>query len=468
MCMRNSKSLADQLLNLLGGSDNVVSVTHCATRLRPQVKDHTLVEVGKIEKLDEIAGVINKDSGFQIIIGTNVGDIYEEFISLWKSEEVTDNNTKSTKTSSDDRKYSHWFNDFVSLVVSIFSPLLPLLAGAGLLRGFTILANELGILPTESTTNLILTLSATSVFYFLPILVAITSAKRFDTSPYIAVAVLGALIMPEFIDLVEGNGGNTVKYFGIAIPVFNYTSQIIPAIITTWVQSKVEHFMKNTLPNSLHMIVIPTVLLFILVPFVVGIIGPLGNYLSIGIASIVELLTGANQIVTGAVIGGVWNILILFGIHWAPNTMIIIPEIANNGYSALIAYGANANFGMAGAALAIFLSTKNKKLKNFSLTAMTSVFLSGIVEPAIYGLGVRFKSPLVAGCLGAAMGGAFMGAFNVIGYAFIFGGLTTIPAFAGPTLWAYLVGLMISFLGGLVFTLIFKIKENDEVEPINK
>ncbi|MBM7601079.1 PTS system beta-glucosides-specific IIC component [Virgibacillus halotolerans] len=456
--MENSILLANQLLSLLGGPDNIVSVTHCATRLRPTLKDHSLIEKDKIKALDGVSGVVDKDS-FQIVIGLNVNEVYDVFIKVWKSDTSTDIvNTKDDVADTGNKK-RNWFNEFVALVVSIFSPLLPLLAGAGLLRGFTILANELGWLSTESTTNLILTLAATSVFYFLPLLVAVTSAKRFDTSPYIAIAVMGALIMPEFIDLVQGDGGNTITFLGISIPVFNYTSQIIPAILTTWIQSKMEHYMKGKLSNSFHMIVIPTVLLVILVPITAGIIGPIGNYLSIGIANFVGWLANISPIVTGAVIGGIWNILIMFGVHWAPNTMVIIPEIASTGKSALIAYGANANFGMAGAAFAIFLLSRNKELKNFSLTAITSVFLSGIVEPAIYGLGVRFKSPLVAGCLGAALGGAFMGAFNVVGNAFVFGGLTTIPAFAGPTLWAYIVGIVISFLSGMVLTIIFGIKD---------
>ncbi|RHW29923.1 PTS transporter subunit EIIC [Oceanobacillus profundus] len=454
-----SLSLANQLLSLMGGANNIVSITHCATRLRPTLKDRALVEKEKIETLDGVAGVVDRDLGFQIVIGTNVDEVYNAFMKVWKSTESNDMNKDMADLSQTDNKKNSWFNKFIALVVCIFSPLLPLLAGAGLLRGFTILANELGWLSTESTTNLILTLTATSVFYFLPLLVAITSAKRFDTSPYIAIAVMGALIMPEFINLVQGDGGNMITFLGLSIPVFNYTSQIIPAILTTWVQSKMEHFMKGKLPNSLHMIVIPTVLLVILVPIVAGIFGPIGNYLSIGIASFVDWLANINQIVTGAVIGGIWNILIMFGVHWAPNTMVIIPEIASTGSSAFIAYGANANFGMAGAAFAIFLRSRSQELKNFSLTAITSVFLSGIVEPAIYGLGVRFKSPLVAGCIGAALGGAFMGAFNVVGNAFVFGGLTTIPAFAGPTLWAYVVGLTISFLGGLLLTLLFGIKD---------
>ncbi|MGX4668925.1 PTS transporter subunit EIIC [Cerasibacillus sp. JNUCC 74] len=457
--MKKNRVLASQLLSLMGGSDNIVSVTYCATRLRPTLKDRSLVQKEKIEALDGVAGTVDKDLGFQIVIGIHVDEVYDEFVKVWKANKSTDMDNDTVDVSHTENEKRHWFNEFIALVVSIFSPLLPLLAGSGLLRGFTILANELGWLSTDSTTNLVLTLAATSVFYFLPLLVAITSAKRFDTSPYIAVAVMGALIMPDFIDLVQGDGGNTITFLGLSIPVFNYTSQIIPAILTTWVQSKMEHFMKIKLPNSLHMIVIPTILLVILVPIAAGIIGPIGNYLSIGIANLVNWLANINQIVTGAIIGGIWNVLIMFGVHWAPNTMVIIPEIASTGSSAFIAYGANANFGMAGAAFAIFLLSRNRELKNFSLTAITSVFLSGIVEPAIYGLGVRFKSPLVAGCLGAALGGAFMGAFHVVGNAFVFGGLTTIPAFAGPTLWAYVIGLAISFFGGMLLTIIFGIKD---------
>ncbi|WP_137665658.1 PTS transporter subunit EIIC [Enterococcus hulanensis] len=450
--MESTEALARRLLELMGGSENVQSITHCATRLRPQFKDRNLVQKKDIQELDGVTGIVDKDSGFQIVIGTNVGEVYDAFIKYLDSPSTSEDLKAETKE-------RHLLNDFVALVVSIFSPLLPLLAGSGLLRGFTILANELGWLSTESTTNLMLTLAATSVFYFLPLLVAVTSANRFKTSPYIAVAILGALIMPDFINLIQGDGGNLIRFFGISMPVFNYTSQVIPAILTVWLQSVLEHFMKKKLPNSLHMIVIPTILLFVLVPVVVGVFGPLGNYLSIGIANIVGWLANINQIVTGAVIGGIWNILIMFGVHWAPNTMVIIPEIARTGHSAFIAYGATANFGMAGAAFAIFMRSRNQKLKTFSLTAITSVFLSGIVEPAIYGLGVKFKTPLVAGCLGAALGGAFMGAFDVIGNAFVFGGLTTIPAFAGPTLWAYVIGLAISFFGGMILTLILGVKD---------
>ena len=348
------------------------------------------------------------------------------------------------------------------MVVAIFGPLLPLLAGSGLLRGFTILANQIGISPEKSATSVILTAAATAVFTFLPLLVAYTAAKRFKANPLIAAAIMGALILPIFQELMGGNAGTIVHYMGIPLPIFDYTSQVIPAIVATWLQSKLEHFMKRTVPSSLQMIVVPTVLLFIMVSLAAILIGPAGMYLSVGMAEFVNWLMGINTILSGAIIAAIWNILIMFGIHWAPNTMIVIPEIAKTGKSSIIAYSANANFGMAGAALAVFFKTKNKSLKNFSLTAITSVMLSGIVEPAIYGLGVKYRTPLITGCIGAALGGAFMGAFHVTGNAFVFGGLTTIPAFAGTTLWAYIVGLIISFFASLILQLLIGIKDIKE------
>ncbi|MDD3746796.1 MAG: PTS transporter subunit EIIC [Anaerostipes sp.] len=454
--MKSKKVLVENLLDLLGGGDNIISMTHCATRLRPQLKDSSIVNVEAIEKLEGVTGVVNQDAGVQIIIGLTVGQVYDEFMKIWNKKEISE---KMNENHDIETKKKNIFNEFVATMVAIFSPLLPLLAGSGLLRGFTILANQIGILSETSTTNLVLTCAGTAVFTFLPILVAFTSAKRFEANPYIATAIMGALIMPAFLALVKGDGGNLIQLFGVSIPVFNYTGQVIPAIITTWVQSKIEHFMEKRIPTSLHMIIIPTVLLFILVPLYAAMIGPAGNFISIGMAQIVNWLENINPIITGGVIGGIWNILIMFGVHWAPNTMVVIPEIAAKGYSPLIAYCATANFGMAGAALAVFLKSKNKEIKNFSITAIASVMFSGIVEPAIYGLGVKYKTPLVAGCIGAALGGAFMGIFHTVGYAFVFGGLTTIPAFAGTTLWSYVVGLVISFVAGMVLTFVFGIKD---------
>lgn len=457
--MESSKNLAKQILDLVGGSDNIISVTHCATRLRPKFKDVSRVDTERLSKLKGVTGIVNNDSGFQIIIGVTVGKVYDEFLELMQDGSTISNQEEKSAINKDVNK--NLFNEFVATVVAIFSPLLPVLAGTGLIKGLTILATEIGFLAETSTTHEFLYTMTNSVFYFFPILVAVTAAKRFKASPYIAAVVMGVFLLPDFMGYVQGDGGNFVSFFGISAPVFNYTSQVLPAIIATWIQSKFEHFMEEKIPASLHLVLIPTILIFVMSLITLYIVGPVGNYISIGVALVVNWLANINPIITGAVIGGIWNILIMFGVHWAPNTMVIIPEIAKKGFSPFIAYGANANFGMAGAALTIFLKSKNKDLKSFSLSAIASVMLSGIVEPCIYGLGVKYKTPLIAGCLGAALGGAFMGAFGVTGNAFVFGGLTTIPAFAGATLWAYILGIAISFVAGAILTFILGVKDSE-------
>lgn len=456
--------LAQKIVRDVGGIDNVSFVTHCATRLRFSIKDKGLVNSNNLQQLPGVVGEQWSGNQCQVVMGLEVGDVYKQLTKLWpentevlKEDDSSLDKLKKTKTK------SSGLDAFVALVVSIFQPLLPALAGSGLIRGLAILAVNIGWLTSDSTTYQMIYLMTSSIFYFLPLAVAFTTAKRFDTSPIMALVVVGTLLLPDFTELVTGNGGNTISVFGLPIAVFNYSSSVLAPIISVWVLSLFDHWLRKRLPHALDLSITPMITIFILSLITIGIIGPLSEYISIALANFVDWLTSINQAVTGAVVGGIWNILIMFGVHWAPNTIVIIPQIASEGKSSLIAYGANANFGMAGAAFAVFLKTRNQELKNFSLSAMVSVFLSGIVEPAIYGIGVKYHSPLIAGCIGAACGGAFMGIFKTVGYSFVFGGLTTIPAFAGPTLGSYIAGIAISFFVGMLLTLLLGIK-NPEAE----
>lgn len=457
----SNAELATSILDHVGGTDNVSFVTNCATRLRFTVKDKGLVDTEGTEKLPGVIGCQWSGSQFQVVIGLGVGDIYTEVAKLFPtgSSAIEGGNGFAIEAAEDDKPKSKGLDAFVALVVSIFQPLLPALAGSGMIRGLAILAVNLGWLSSKSMTYEMLYMMTNAIFYFLPLAVAFTTAKRFDTSPIMALVIVGTLLLPDFSALVKGNGGNTISVFGLPITMFSYSSSVLAPIFATWVLSKFDHWCRKHLPHSLDLSVTPMITIFVMALLTAGIIGPISQYISILLANFVNWLTGINSVVTGAVVGGIWNILIMFGVHWAPNTIVVIPQIAAEGKSQLIAYEANANLGMAGAAFAIFLKSRNSELKTFSLSAMFSVFLSGIVEPCIYGLGVKYHNPLVAGCIGAACGGAFMGIFQTVGYSFAFGGLTTIPAFAGPTLWAYVVGLAISFFVGMILTFVFGIKD---------
>lgn len=354
---------------------------------------------------------------------------------------------------------------FLDIIVSIFSPLLPLLAGSGILRGLIILSTQVGLLSDTSSTYEILTVASTAVFHFLPVLLALTTAKKFHASPYISVAIMGALIMPGFENLMaEGGVGTLVSFMGLPVVMVQYTGSVIPAICAIYLQSKLEKVLEKYVHKSLHMIVIPAVSLFLMVPLTAIVFGPFGVYLGMGIADAVSWLMNLNGWISGAIIAGIWNILIMFGIHWAVNTTVVIPGIALTGSSTIIALAAGGNFAMAGACLGVWIRTKDKELKNYSLSSIMSIFLSGIVEPALYGIGLKYKKPLIAGVIASALGGAVMGGMGVVGYAFVFGGITTIPAFMGPTIVWYIVGLAISFVAGTILTLIFGFDE--EKKPI--
>ena len=455
MSSTETASSAAMIIELVGGSENISNVTCCATRLRVMVKDKGLVKVGEIEALPCVVGSAWSDNQFQAIVGLGVEELRDA---------VQDLLLASGSGESDGKKESGKgkLGELVSLVVNIFSPLLPAFAGSGLLRGIIILCSNFGILAEDSTTYLMLYLLSNAIFYFLPLAVAYTTAKRLGTNPIMALVIVGTLLEPDFIALVEGNGGNTVGVFGLPVPMYSYTSSVLAPIVIVWVQSLVDRLLRKYMPKSLELSVTPTLLLVITGLLAIMVIGPACSFLSVVIADFVTMVANLNIVVTGIVLGGIWEILIMFGIHWAPNTLVIIPELARTGESNLMVYAAASVFSMGGMALAVFLRTKDRELKAYSLSSIAAIMLSGIVEPALYGIAAKNRSAMIAGCAGGAVGGAAMALLHCVGYSFIFPGLTTIPAFGGNTPWAWPFCLVVSFAAGFVFTFLLGVKGVDE------
>lgn len=433
----SEKNLGKEILTLVGNEENVKSVAHCATRLRFTLHDESKANQKAIENLDGVISVVRNGGQFQVVIGTHVNSIYAQVI-----ENTNFKKTESDTTSNEKKSIISLFMETVS---SLFTPLLPLLAGSGLLRGIVLLCTQLGVLSDQSSTYFILTATSTAVFYFLPILLAFTAAKKFNCSPFISTAIVGALLMPEFMSLMGDTGNGTVTTFlGLPIVLMSYSSTVIPAIMAIYLYSHLERFLNKIIPVTLQLCFVPLISLVIMVPLTAGIVGPLGVYLGNGIAALVNTLINFNGWIAGAVVGGFWNILVIFGIHWAVNP-VMIQNISVMGFDYIVPFTCSTNFGMAGATFGTFLKTKDQKMKQFSISALLSIFFAGITEPAIYGVGVKYKKPLIAAFIGGAVGGAFMGGMGVKAFAFVFGGLTTIPAFAGETLIYYIIGLAICF-----------------------
>ena len=395
------ESLGKIILKLVGGEKNVKSVSRCATRLRFTLKDQTIVQEKNIEDLDGVISIVKTGGQFQVVIGTKVESVYKDVVSGSSFENDFSKDKKM--------KNKNILSLFMEIVSSLFTPLLPLLAGSGLLRGCVLLCTQVGFLSEESSTYHILTAASMAVFYLLPILLAYTSAKKFNCSIFISVAIMGALISPEFTNLM-GNIGNGVvtQFLGIPIVLMNYTYTVIPAILSIYVYSHLEVQLKKFIPETIQLCFVPLFGLLIMVPLTAGIIGPLGVYLGNGISYIVNTLINFNSWIAGAVVGGFWNILVIFGIHWAVNP-VMIQNISTMGYDYIVPFTAATNFGMAGATFGTFLRLKNQKMKQFSMSALLSIFFAGITEPAIYGVGLKYKKPIIAAFIGGALGGAFMG-----------------------------------------------------------
>lgn len=455
----SEKNLGKEILTLVGNEENIKSVAHCATRLRFTLHDESKANQKAIENLDGVISVVRNGGQFQVVIGTHVNSIYAQVI------ENTNFNKTESNTKSNEKK--SMISLFMETVSSLFTPLLPLLAGSGLLRGIVLLCTQLGVLSDQSSTYFILTATSTAVFYFLPILLAFTAAKKFNCSPFISTAIVGALLMPEFMSLMGDTGNGTITTFlGLPIVLMSYSSTVIPAIMAIYLYSHLERFLNKVIPVTLQLCFVPLISLVIIVPLTAGIVGPLGVYLGNGIAALVNTLINFNGWIAGAVVGGFWNILVIFGIHWAVNP-VMIQNISVMGFDYIVPFTCATNFGMAGATFGTFLKTKDQKMKQFSISALLSIFFAGITEPAIYGVGVKYKKPLIAAFIGGAVGGAFMGGMGVKAFAFVFGGLTTIPAFAGETLIYYVIGLAICF-GVSTIVMLFLGLDEEKTEVIEE
>ncbi|WP_313491772.1 glucose PTS transporter subunit IIA, partial [Exiguobacterium sp.] len=317
------------------------------------------------------------------------------------------------------------------------------------------------LIPTE-TTYIILNATADSLFYFLPILLAVTSARKFGANQFVAMTVAGALIYPTIIQLKTDAVATT--FFGIPVTMMSYTSTVIPIILAVWVMSYVEKFFNRHVHESVKNFVTPLIALITIVPLTLIVFGPIGVTSGDLIAAFILKVLAFNPILAGAFIAGVWQVLVIFGIHWGV-VPIFINNIATKGYDYIKPATAPAIFAQAGASFGVMLRSKNKKLKTLAgSTGITALF--GITEPAVYGVTLRLKRPFIAAVISAAVGGGIVGHFGSVAVASGPPGLLTLPVFIGDSMTAFyglLIGVGVSFFLSMVLTYILGF-EDDPIE----
>lgn len=451
---------ATELLKELGGNDNITNVTHCATRLRFILKDESIVNKDKVAKIPGVITTVQAGGQFQVVIGNHVKDAYEHMIKMVTIDEEAAKGTGNKKVGIVSR--------IIDVISAIFAPFLYTLAACGILQGILGVLVALNAIDTAGGTYQILNFISWTAFTFLPVLIAVTASKKFGVNTFIALVIACALVCPDYIAMV--NAAKPVYFLGMKVQLLSYTSSVIPIILSIWIASYVQKFFDKYLPIVIRNLFTPMFTIAIMVPLTLLAFGPIGNTIGGAIGGIYNTLYNLSPIVAGLVVGGLWEVLVIFGVHWGI-TPVTVGNYANLGYDTFTGLQASAVFSQAGATFGVFLKTKNKDMKGVSASAaITGLF--GITEPAIYGVNLRLKKPMICGCIAGAVGGAIGGAFHAVSWSYNMPGIATLPAYFKAGHLTPFIGLVISivvaFVLGAVLTYIvgFEDEADDETKKI--
>lgn len=477
----NYAQSAVEIIDLIGGSDNVINVTHCATRLRFILKEREKVNKDQLKMVKGVITVIEAGGQLQVVIGNHVGDAYQEVL---KRVSVDEN----AAVSAPDVGIVSRLMDIIS---SIFAPFLYPLAACGVLQGILSLVTALGWMEQASGAYRILNFVSWTGFTFLPVMVAFTAAKKFNVNPFTAVIAACALVSPDYMNMLTANkillansadpamqmlmkeavsnpeiakvlaevagvpvNAPALEFFGLPVKYLSYTASVIPIILMVWVMSYIQHFFERVLPLVIRNLFTPMFCIAIMVPLTLLAFGPVGNAIGGAIGGVYNTLYNLSPVIAGFVVGALWMPLVTLGVHWGI-TPVTVGNYATLGYDTFTGLQASAVFAMAGATFGVWLKAKDNEMKRVSLSAgMTALF--GITEPAIYGVALRLKRPMICGCLAGAIGGSVAGFFNAVSWSYCLPGIAVLPVFFKeghmPQFIGFLISIGTAFVLGVVFT----------------
>ncbi|MFB8556990.1 beta-glucoside-specific PTS transporter subunit IIABC [Enterococcus casseliflavus] len=446
----NVKETATAIVQLIGGKENIAHLEHCSTRLRFTLKDNSLVQKDALEKVDGVIGV-RQNVQCQVIIGNDVVEVYDEVMNVLGHELTADGGSEGKQKQS-------WGAVLLDFIISIFQPLIPAVAGGGVLKSLLLLASVTGLMDNTSQTYQILNLIGGAPLYFLPILVAITTANKLKVNQLVAVSAVGALILPELTTLLTDGA----SFMGFGLQNIAYASQVFPAILTVLFYAQIEKLFTRISPKPIRIFFVPMMSLVITVPVALLILGPLGFEVgTIFSAAIIWLYAHLGWVATG-ILAAVLPLMVVTGMHKA---MIpyAVSSMSEMGAELLYLPASLAhNIAEAGACFAVSVRTKDQKLRSTAVSAGISA-LFGITEPALYGVTILHKRVLYGVMASSLVGGAVAGLFAIKAFALVGPGLASITMFvdeANPMnlVWA-LVTLGVSFAVSFVLVLfLFKDK----------
>ncbi|QIK69562.1 PTS transporter subunit EIIC [Erysipelothrix sp. HDW6C] len=417
--------LAKEIVQNVGGKDNIISLAHCITRLRFRLKDESKANDEVLKNMDGVVTIMKSGGQYQVVIGNHVPLVYEDVMNVAGL---------STETSEDDAGPKGIFNKLLDIISGCFQPFLGVMAASGMIKGVLALLVSINWLTTTSDTYILLFQIGDAIFFFMPIVIGYTSAKKFKLNPIVGMAIGMALCAPTLqLNALKGAfeiAGRTpellfagtmfesnvyMKLFGF-IPIIanNYTSSVVPVIFITAFAAQVQKVSKRVIPEMVQNFFVPFFVLVISVPVGFIVIGPIISVLTNILQAGFSALLGFNPILYGLILGTVWQVLVIFGLHWSVVPLMYI-QIAQFGVSQVLVPAFTASFAQTAVVLAMFFKLKDKKLKSLAIPAFISGIM-GITEPAIYGLTLPKKKPFIFSLIGAGVGGAIMMAFDLIAY----------------------------------------------------
>ncbi|MFJ9705765.1 beta-glucoside-specific PTS transporter subunit IIABC [Streptomyces sp. NPDC101234] len=451
--------IAEDVLRGIGGKENVRSVAHCATRLRFVLNDRSKVDKEAVEATRGVIAVVESGGQFQVVIGNTVSEVYKAVI----AHGVDERDGGGTTTGG-------FLPRAMDVVTSIFTPFLWTLAAVGLLKALLAVVVKISPEFQGTSTYAIWFTTADALFQFLPILLAVTAAKRFKANQFTAIAIAGALVYSATIAVIPGKdgtpltlqafdqAGGDLTFLGIPVVMGNYLSSVIPVILAVFFQSHVERLLERVIPAVVRNFTVPLITLAVVVPVAFLAIGPVANRAGDAVASGIQDLWGVAPWAAGGVFGGLWQTIVIFGLHWA-FAPFLTQELATSGHSILLGTVFPAVLAQGAATFAVFLRTRNKDLKAVAGPASISAFVAGVTEPAIYGVTLRLKRPFVFAAIGGGVGGAIAAAGNSGTDGFVLPGAITLASTMGVgnfSLQLIGCGIAVALAFGLTLVLGFK------------
>lgn len=400
----NNKDIAVQILNHVGGDSNVNSVTNCSTRLRFSVKDESKVDLSALNATEKVITAQHSGGQTQVVIGTSVNDIFNEMSKLIDVDKM--------HVEAAELKENNPLLRLIATISAIFTPILPALIGSGMIKAVSTVLKTLKIVTPSSNFVIIMDMIGDAIFYFLPILLAFSAAKRFKTNVYLAGLLGGIMLHPTWLNLIaNASGAKSFDFLGLPFYFQRYSSTVIPIILAVFVLKFIDDFFNKVVPSVVKTIFVPLLDLAIMVPLIFVVLGPFGSYLGVFIADGINTLFNLNSVIAGFLLGFFRPILVMFGMHYSIMP-IQIQQVASSGATVLLPSSFAANLAQAGAVLATVLYVDKKDRSAAATAGLTAVF--GITEPAIYGYNLKLKVPFFAGCLAAGITTAIFSLFNVV------------------------------------------------------